>query len=154
MPIDLAAVGRTWTFSRSWTGTDALLYALGVGAGAQDPLTELEFTTENSHDVVQRVLPTFAAVLPGGPGVSVGDYDVSQVLHGEQSVTVHGPLPVSGDVSIATEVTGIYDKTHAALVRTSSSIMDGDALLATVDTGMFVRGEGGFGGSRGTSVPW
>ena len=49
---------------RSWNSKDALLYAVGVGAGSIDPTGfELEFTTENSKDVQQRVLPTFAVII-------------------------------------------------------------------------------------------
>ena len=47
----------------SWTSSQALLYALGVGAGGSDAHDELAFTTENSHDTPQQVLPTFAVVL-------------------------------------------------------------------------------------------
>ena len=48
---------------RSWTSTDALLYAIGVGAGLGDPLQELQFTTENTAGVEQQVLPTFGVLL-------------------------------------------------------------------------------------------
>ncbi len=55
---------------RTWNSKDALLYALGVGAGAADPLAELEFTTENTTGTPQRALPTIAVVLgPLGGGV-------------------------------------------------------------------------------------
>ena len=56
---------------RAWTSDDTLLYALGVGAGAVDPVgSELEFTTENSRGVPHRVLPTFGVVIAtGGVGV-------------------------------------------------------------------------------------
>ena len=54
---------------RSWEHKDALLYALGVGAGATDPTGfELEFTTENSDGVTQRVLPTFTTIIGQGGG--------------------------------------------------------------------------------------
>ena len=43
----------------SWDSKDAILYALGVGAGTD----ELPFTTENTIDVDQQVLPTMAVVL-------------------------------------------------------------------------------------------
>jgi hypothetical protein len=62
--MDLSVVGRErgpWT--RSWTSDDALLYALGVGAGQVDPTAELAFTTENTAGVAQRALPTYAIVL-------------------------------------------------------------------------------------------
>ena len=56
---------------RTWTGTDVLLYALAVGAGQQDPLAELEFTTENSIDVTTKVLPTFGNMIrPNREGVA------------------------------------------------------------------------------------
>ena len=66
MPINPDAVGsRSEPVRRRWTSKDSLIYALGVGAGAGDPLSELEFTTENSQDVPQRALPTMAVLLAG-----------------------------------------------------------------------------------------
>ena len=52
MPMNLDSVGAVSQPGRtSWTSKDALLYALGVGAGQTDPTGfELEFTTENSHE--------------------------------------------------------------------------------------------------------
>ena len=68
MPINPDAVGYTSEpHEASWNSKDCLLYALGVGAGVIDPTGfELEFTTENSQDVTQRVLPTFPVVVAGG----------------------------------------------------------------------------------------
>jgi hypothetical protein len=61
MPINPDALGAKGApVRRSWSSTDTLLYAVGVGAG----LEELEYTTENTKDLAQRVLPTFA-VIPG-----------------------------------------------------------------------------------------
>ena len=69
MPINLDAVGKTGAPQRrSWTSDDALLYAVGVGAGTD----ELAFTTENTGDIPQRVLPTMAVILGGG-GVPFGE---------------------------------------------------------------------------------
>ena len=50
MGLNLDAVGATSEpAERSWDHKDALLYALGVGAGALDPTGfELDLTTENS----------------------------------------------------------------------------------------------------------
>ena len=57
MTIDPSAVGAvTEPALFEWTDRDTLLYALGVGAGLDD----LSFTTENSHDIDQQVLPTYA----------------------------------------------------------------------------------------------
>ena len=55
---------------RSWTSADALLYAVGVGAGLGDPLQELEFTTENCQGIDQQVLPTFVPDHQAGRHVS------------------------------------------------------------------------------------
>jgi hypothetical protein len=64
MAIDPTAIGREGQpRERSWTSTDALLYAVGVGAGLDQPDQELAFTTENSSGVTQQVLPTFAVLL-------------------------------------------------------------------------------------------
>src|SRR5207253_8151315 len=64
MPINPDAVGATGEpVEGSWDSKDCLLYALGVGAGQSDPTgIELEFTTENSQDISQKVLPTFAVI--------------------------------------------------------------------------------------------
>ncbi|MEU7742458.1 MaoC/PaaZ C-terminal domain-containing protein [Nonomuraea sp. NPDC049158] len=158
MSMNLDAVGQTWeSGEHAWTSKDAILYALGVGAGAQDPLAELAFTTENSHGVAQQVLPTFAVMLGGGGGgPKLGDFDFAQILHAEQTIRLAGPLPVDGRVRSRARVAGIYDKGSGALAVMESTIVDADtgAPVVEVSTGIFVRGEGGFGGERGESAPW
>jgi acyl dehydratase len=158
MSLNLDLVGQTWESpGRAWTSADAILYALGVGAGAQDPLAELSFTTENSHAVAQQVLPTFAVMLGGaGAGPKLGDFNLAQVLHAEQTVSVKGPIPTDGRSRTTSRLAGIYDKGSAALIAMESSLFDADTgrLIAEVGTGIFVRGEGGFGGERGSSPAW
>ena len=159
MTLNLEAAGSSWDAGeRNWTSTDAILYALGVGAGAEDPLAELEFTTENSHEVPQQVLPTFAVMI-GGSGTeqpSLGDFDLAQVLHAEQSVTLHGELPAAATARSTGRLAGFYDKGRDALVVLESSSVDAATgkPLAETRTTVFVRGEGGFGGERGSSEPW
>jgi acyl dehydratase len=154
MGLNLDAVGTTSEpFERSWDHKDALLYALGVGAGALDPTGfELDLTTENSAGVTQRVLPTFTTVIgQGGRGVmSIGDYDPAMLVHGEQSIRLHGELPTAGTISITTKVAGMYDKSSAGLVvLESESRHAGSGELAfTNRTALFIRGAGGFGGPR------
>ena len=59
MAIDPTAIGATTEpMLFEWTDRDTMLYALGVGAGLED----LSFTTENSHDIPQQVLPTYAVI--------------------------------------------------------------------------------------------
>ena len=142
---------------RSWDSKDALLYAVGVGAGLGDPLQELEFTTENCQGIEQKVLPTFAVLIAQARmGRSLGDFDRAMLVHAEQYFELHRPLPVAGTVSITSTVTGMYDKGSGALVVTESVAVDaatGEPLV-TSRSGAFVRGQGGFGGPRGTDPPW
>lgn len=162
MTMNLDVVGsRAEPVARSWTSTDALIYALGVGAGAVDPETEeLEFTTENSAGVEQQVLPTYATVIGrGGAGggwqrQELGDFDPAQLVHAEQSVVLHASIPVEGSLQTETTVRAIYDKGSGALVVMDAASVDratGTPLFTTT-TSLFVRGEGGFGGARGPST--
>src|SRR5665213_3410336 len=103
----------------AWTSTDALLYALGVGAGVVDPVgSELEFTTENSIGVTQKVLPTLGVVLAtGGEAFGLaGTFDPAMAVHGEQGIELAGPLPPEGRVITTSRLTGIYDKGAGAIV--------------------------------------
>ncbi len=109
---------------RSWTSKDALLYAVGVGAGSIDPTGfELEFTTENSKGVEQRVLPTFAVIVGMGIG-NVGTFNPAMLVHGEQAIELHGEIPVVGTVSTTARVTAVYDKGSAAVVVNEATSID------------------------------
>ena len=158
MPLNHSLVGVPGERrERSWTSTDALLYAIGVGAGLGDPLQELEFTTENTAGVEQKVLPTFGVLLAQARTAGdLGDFDRAMLVHAEQSIELHKPLPVEGTLATSAVVTGIYDKGSGALVQTENRAVDaatGEPVV-TCRSGTFIRGEGGFGGERGSSEPW
>ncbi len=158
MSLDHSLVGvPSEPQERSWTSADALLYAVGVGAGLGDPLQELEFTTENSEGVTQQVLPTYAVLMAQARiGRSLGDYDPALLVHAEQGFELHRPLPVAGTVRTVSTVTGMYDKGSGALVASENVAVDaatGERLI-TSRSGLFIRGEGGFGGDRGPSDGW
>ncbi|CAM8650952.1 enoyl-CoA hydratase [Acidimicrobiia bacterium] len=153
MPINHDVVGAVGApVVHAWTSKDALLYAVGVGAG----IDELAFTTENSHEVPQRVLPTMAAVI--GAGVSgaiseIGSFDFAMLVHGEQSFVQHREIPVEGSLTATGKIVGIYDKGSGAVVAVEGECVDnatGETLL-TVGSAIFIRGEGGWGGDRGPS---
>jgi acyl dehydratase len=142
---------------RSWTSKDALLYAVGVGAGSTDPTGfELEFTTENSKDVQQRVLPTFSVIVGMGGGMAnIGSFNPAMLVHGEQQIELHKEIPPDGTVLTEGNVIAVYDKGSAAVVWMESRSVDkatGDPLFTTRNSA-FIRGEGGFGGDRGPSGP-
>lgn len=159
MPMNLDAVGSVSEPSeRSWDHKDALLYALGVGAGQLDPTGfELEFTTENSQNVTQQVLPTFPVIvgMGGGKMPSFGDFNWAMLVHGEQAIEVHGPIPPEGTVVSRTRIVGIYDKGSGALavMETESTYKDSGKPAFKTRFGAFIRGEGGFGESRGDPLP-
>lgn len=158
MPLDHSLVGEPGTpCERSWTAKDALLYALGVGAGLGDPLRELEFTTENSDGTEQKVLPTYGLVIAQiPPARNLGDFDRAAQVLAEQYVELRRPLPVEGTVLTSATVTGMYDKGSGALVESECVAVDpvtGEPVITT-RSGMFIRGQGGFGGERGTRARW
>jgi len=158
VPLNHSLVGvQGEPHERSWTSTEALLYAIGVGAGLGDPLQELQFTTENTAGVQQQVLPTFGVLLAQArTSGSLGDFDRAMLVHAEQSIELHKPLPVAGTLRTTAMVSGIFDKGSGALVETENNAVDaatGEAVVTTRSS-TFIRGEGGFGGDRGTAEPW
>lgn len=136
----------------SWTSKDTLLYAVGVGAGHE----ELAFTTENSADIVQQVLPTYPVVIGYGRASAmrnIGTFNPALLVHGQQAITLHRSIPVEGKVTLTAELTGLYDKGKAAVAETTTTaLMDGEPLYSLLSTA-FIKGEGGWGGDRGPSGP-
>jgi acyl dehydratase len=154
MPIDPSSIGAVGEPSRrSWTSNDSLLYALGVGAGVD----ELAFTTENSTNIPQRVLPTMAVILGGGgvPFNKIGTFNAALMLHGAQGIELFGEIPPEGEIESTGKIAAIWDKGEgkAAVAELESESVDvatGKLLLKT-KMSAFLRGEGGFGGERGPS---
>ena len=167
MPLNPDAVGAQGDpIEIAWTSTDSLLYALSVGAGVVDPVgAELEFTTENSTGIDQRALPTQCVVLqmrqtspPSGgasPMSRIGTFNPAMLVHGEQSFTLHKPLPVEGKATVVSRIAAMYDKGKAAVVVMEASAVDASdgQPLFTTSMSAFIRGEGGWGGDRGPSGP-
>ena len=150
MPIDAAKL-KNWPFepiTQRYTERDTMLYALGVGIG-HDPM-DTEALRYVYEDRLQA-LPTLAVVL-GYPGFWAKDpatgIDWVRVLHGEQSLELHAPLPAAGTVVGRTRVTALVDKGAAkgALMISERDIVDAASqqLLATARSVSFLRGDGGF----------
>ncbi|WP_328352643.1 MaoC/PaaZ C-terminal domain-containing protein [Streptomyces sp. NBC_00445] len=159
MPINDHIVGRELRAAQgSWTGRDTRLYALAIGAGGDDPERELQFTTENTAGVTQRVLPTFGVI--EGCRVGVGGLieeldgvDLSRMLHGTQQVEQHRELPASAQVITSGRVSAVWDKGKAAVIETEAVTSDAVSgeLYVTCRQSLFFRGYGGWGGERGPS---
>ena len=152
MPINPEAVGAKGAPStRIWTSKDALLYAVGIGAGTD----ELQYTTENTKNIDQKVFPTFAVIVGGGgiPMREVGSFNPTLMVHGEQGIELLSEIPAEGEIESVGECTAIYDKGSAAVLEFTSeskNVATGEVLLRT-RTSLFCRGEGGWGGDRGPS---
>jgi acyl dehydratase len=139
------------------TKRDTMLYALGVGLGA-DPCDtdQLKFV----YDQNLQALPSMAIVLgyPGPWHANTGTgITRSHVVHGEQGFTIQKPLPVEGTVVGLTKVTGVIDKgkEKGALLLTECTVRDkasGDT-ICTLSSTTFCRADGGFGGPSGPNKP-
>ncbi|GAA1651562.1 MaoC/PaaZ C-terminal domain-containing protein [Georgenia ruanii] len=153
MTLNAAALGATTEpIEISWTPKDCALYALGVGAGTSD----LAFTTENTKDTPQRMLPTMPVTLGLDPRAydPVGPIDWTRVVHAEQGFQLSGEVPVAGTAVASTQVVEMWDKEKASIVVTETTARDkdGDAELFRTRSAIFIRGAGGWGGERGPSV--
>jgi acyl dehydratase len=148
MAIDLSLVGQKLEPSTfEYTDRDVMLYALGVGASTD----ELQYVFERGL----KVIPTFG-VIPAFPAlgslVGVAKINPVMILHGEQAIEIRKPFPVKGKLTTVGTIKGIYDKGRGALVVVDAETTDEAGGTLCVNTfGIFVRGEGGFGGDRGPS---
>ena len=132
-----------------------LLYALAIGLG-RDPRNqkELPFVSEqNWNPDTIKTLPTMATVLPTAKLrlIEAGiNYDM--VLHGEQRVQIHRPLPAQADLVSSAQITDVLDKGEGkgAIIysETEVRLAKTDELLVTTGATIFARGDGGF--SKGT----
>ena len=152
MPIDPNAIGaKTEPHVFEWTDRDTLLYALGVGAGTDDPA----FTTENSHDIPQQVLPTYAVIACTGfaAAAKIGSFNFAMLLHGSQEIRLFEPLPPAGKLSVVGEVADIQDKGEGrnavVMLKATGTNPDTGKVVAETTATAVIRGEGGFGGKPG-----
>lgn len=123
----------------SWTERDAILYALAVGARAD----ELDLVFEDRL----RTLPTFGLTLaqwaPDALG-GLGAFDAGRALHGAQRLEVLADLPPRGELTMSARVEAVWDKGSAAVFEVR---VDSPCFVARWS--IFAPGQGGFGGERG-----
>jgi acyl dehydratase len=150
---------------------DVMLYALGIGLG-RDPLdeTELKFVYEKDLKVVPTAVTVLAAAGRGGggrggrgyapvarPGYRQSQINYLMVVHGEQKVELHKPLPTSGTFATETRTVGAFDKGKdkgAVVINETTWRDEKGEVIATLTGSTFARGDGGFGGpSEGQPQP-
>ncbi|HMK33671.1 MAG TPA: SDR family NAD(P)-dependent oxidoreductase [Desulfomonilaceae bacterium] len=145
MALNLDSIGKKiGPVTRDYAWKDVVLYALGVGAGFDD----LDYCYENRL----KVIPSFSigAVFEflAEVGMSSGA-NLAGILHGEQDIIFHNPIPVEGTLSTEGAITHIYDKgaEKGALVVAEADTYhsNGQKLFTNIFT-LFCRKDGGFGG--------
>ena len=78
--------------------------------------------------------------------------DLTRVVHGAQSIEMKRPIPVGEPLISSGRVMEVLDKGKGAVIniRTETKT-ESDELVFTTDWSIFCRGQGDFGGERGSS---
>ncbi|SAL28231.1 MaoC-like dehydratase [Caballeronia cordobensis] len=149
------------SIEQAYSLRDSQVYALGLGLGA-DPLDagQLRYVYEGSDGQSLRALPTMANVL-AYPGFWAREADTGitwqKILHAEQEIRIHAPLPASGRINGTTRITGLWDKGpgKGAFLQQTREIADAQTgrPLATVVQLSLLRGDGGFGAGGSAGAP-
>ncbi|MFH1079923.1 MAG: SDR family NAD(P)-dependent oxidoreductase [Pseudomonadota bacterium] len=146
MALNMDALGKPiGPITRRYDWKDVVLYAIGVGAGFDD----LDYVYEKNL----KVIPTFSIAMIFdflGQVAAASNINLAGVLHGEQELIFHRPIPTSGSFVTTGTVSRYYDKgPKGALVIGESETCDADGkqLFTNIIT-VFARLDGGFGGKE------
>ncbi|CAO3693468.1 unnamed protein product [Umbelopsis ramanniana] len=144
---------------------DLILYALAVGVDHN----ELQYLYE--LDPSFTALPTYPLVLQskgdgfdvnsfaeevakGGKTPGLPEYDLNNLVHGEQGMEVLRAVPLEGNYTIRSKISGVYDKGSGMVIETIKTLVDEQNVeYVKMTTRMFVIGYGGWGGDKGPSAP-
>lgn len=137
----------------TYTERDVALYALGVGACAEDAVDEkeLRYVYHEKGQQFVKVLPTFATIITFGAAGKLSDipglqFDPRLLLHGQQYIEIYKPLPPNACIQNRAVVAGLHDKGQATVVEIETTSYDkasGEALCKNRAT-VYLRGAGGF----------
>ena len=150
MKLNLEAANEVITtkpYTVTWQA--AVGYALAIGATAD----ELDLLWESHPNF--RVFPTFA-VVPTFPItlkiLGRMNADLTRVVHGAQRIEMARPIPVAQPLLSSGKAIEVLDKGKGAVIniRTETKT-ESDELVFTTDWSIFCRGQGDFGGERGST---
>jgi len=151
MALNLDTIGKKiGPVEKAYTWKDLVLYAMGVGAGFDD----LEYCFEQKL----KVIPSFsiASVFEFLAEVGISsNADLSGILHGEQDIVFHNPIPIEGTLITEGAITHIYDKgaeKGALVVAEADTFHSNGQKLFTNYFTLFCRKDGGFGGEPGPTT--
>jgi acyl dehydratase len=140
----------------SYSDIETMLYAQSIGLG-RNPVDRQELPYVYEQGSLLRTVPSMASVLV--PDMFPPDlgWDFTQVLHAEQRLALHRPLPPAGDLLISKRIVDVFDRGPK---RGAMILFEADGRLAKDDTAVFslgmtviARGDGGFGGASGSAPP-
>ncbi|MBU2622108.1 MAG: SDR family NAD(P)-dependent oxidoreductase [Proteobacteria bacterium] len=147
MALNLEALGKKiGPVTKDYTWKDAVLYALGVGAG----FSELEYCYEKNL----KVIPSFsiAAIFEFLSHIGItSNINLAGILHGEQELIFHNPIPPEGSLITEGKIAHYYDKGKekgALVVGESDTYHSGGKKLFTSIITIYSRLDGGFGGEN------
>ena len=144
---DFLMAQRAGNAAHAYTERDCMLYAIGVGMG-RDPFDtrELDYVYERRGSL--RCVPSQAVTVARHNLIYEIGLDVPKMLHGEQKLTLHRPLPTVAEVLADHRVSEVYDKGAAKglLIATDTRVRlkDGTPLFDLHNL-YFARGDGGIG---------
>ena len=148
MALNLDTIGKQiGPVKKEYGWKDIVLYALGVGAGFE----ELEYCYENRL----KVIPSFSIGSVFDFLASVGlssNANLAGILHGEQDILFHNPIPTEGTISTEGTITHMYDqgpKKGALVVAEADTFHSNGQKLYTNIFTLYCRLDGGFGGEPG-----
>jgi len=147
MALNLDTIGqKIGPLTKDYAWKDVVLYALGVGAG----FNELEYCYEDQL----KVIPSFSigSVFQFLASVAIeANVNLAGVLHGEQDIIFHNPIPNEGTLTTEGAITHMYDRgpDKGALVVAEADTYhsNGEKLFTNIFT-IFSRLDGGFGGEQ------
>lgn len=135
-----------------YTHKESILYALSLGYG-DDPMDERQLPLV--YETNLRAIPTMGVVLahPGyWPRTLDTGLDWVRIVHAEQGLILHKPLPAEAQVTGKSRIVEIIDKgaDKGALITYERRILDANSAepLCTITQTMLARGDGGFGGPQ------
>lgn len=155
MPLNAETL-RSWSLPevrQSYSVRDSILYAIGIGVS-------IDATDDGNMNYLYegrgpKTLPTMAAVIGqramwmDTPELGI---DWRRIVHGEQKLTIHVPLPAAAEIVSDERVSDIFDKgDKGAIVWVERTIHSVDRAVhySTLHTAYFCRADGGFGGDSG-----
>ena len=106
----------------SYSQRDSIIYSLGIGLG-KDPMdtTELKYVYENGLIAFPSMATNFQYK---SPLLLKAKLNMLMVVHGEQGITLHQPMPSNADVFLDTRVINCFDRgeSKGAIIETETKV--------------------------------